>query len=346
MRGLGAALTSLGLDLGTIVVILVAVPLVNSGDLDGVYLAVLVLTVAAAFEAVAPLPQAYQNLERSVTAAQRLFDIIDAEPHVLDPNRPLQLAQPLPLVVRNLSFSYPSSPATQVLCDISLDLRSGRTVALVGPNGAGKSTLLHLLLRFWDYQAGAMQLAGKDVRNLESDHVRDCIAVVSQTTYLFAGTLSDNLRIARPAATDEQIVDATRAARLHKFIVSLPEGYDTWIGELGARLSGGQRQRLAIARALLKDAPLLFLDEPTANLDAITAAEIQRELQRVAGNRSTLLVTHKLTGLEWVDEALVMVDGRIVERGTVEELKRMEGTFRRMYELQIGELDAVTEPTA
>jgi ABC-type multidrug transport system fused ATPase/permease subunit len=207
-------------------------------------------------------------------------------------------------------------------------------VAIVGPSGAGKSTLVNLLLRFWDYQDGIITLDGCDLREYPPDDVRRLMGVVSQHTYLFNATLRDNLLIAKPDATQAELEQAARRAQLDAFIQSLPQGYDTWIGEQGLRLSGGERQRLAIARALLKDAPILILDEATANLDPVTEREVIQAIREAMQGRATLIITHRLVGLQDADEILALQSGRVVERGRHHDLLRANGLYRRMWELQ------------
>jgi ATP-binding cassette subfamily C protein CydC len=222
----------------------------------------------------------------------------------------------------------------QVLDDITFSLPSGKHLAVVGPSGAGKSTLANLLLRFWDVQAGQIWLGGRDLRSYSPEDVRRCIAVVSQSTYLFNATVRENLLLAHPEASQEEVVQAARRAQIHEVIETLPHGYETWIGEQGLRLSGGERQRLAIARALLKEAPLLLLDEPTANLDALTERSLLETIFTLMQRSSAIMITHRLVGLEAMDEILVLRQGRIVERGAHADLLEIGGLYRRMWELQ------------
>jgi ABC-type multidrug transport system fused ATPase/permease subunit len=221
-----------------------------------------------------------------------------------------------------------------VLDGLSFDLPKGGCLAIVGPSGAGKSTLVNLLLRFWDDEEGSITLGGHDLREYPADDVRCMMGVVSQSTHLFNGTLRDNLLIAKPHATQSELEKAIRRAQLEAFIQSLPQGHDTWIGEQGLRLSGGERQRLAIACALLKDAPILILDEPTANLDPVTEREVMQSIHELMQGRTTLIVTHRLAGLDAADEILVLRAGRVVERGRHHELLEANSVYRRMWETQ------------
>jgi thiol reductant ABC exporter CydC subunit len=338
ISGLQSALSSLLANLGMWVVLILAIPLVETGQIQGVHLAVLTLAALTSFEAVTPLPLAAQYLESSLQAARRLFEIVDARPEVQDAAAPAPVPEALGLEVSNLRFRYPpeaggkSSP--WVLDGVSFSLPPGKRLAIVGPSGAGKSTLLSLLLRFWDYEVGQILLNGQDLRDYAQDELRRRIGVVAQNAYLFSASVGDNLRLARQRASQEDISRAAQEAQIDDFIRSLPEGYQTWIGEQGLRLSAGQRQRLAIARALLKDAPLLILDEATANLDAITEREVLKSIYALMEERATLMITHRLVGMEGMDEILVLEKGRVVERGQHANLLAAGGLYQRMWQLQ------------
>jgi len=346
--GLHGALGSLLTSVAAIVVLVIAIPLVNVGQIAGVYLPVLVLATMASFEAVLPLPLAAQYLESTLEVARRLFDIVheptggcaahegarrdNVSSWTTDVACDLPLASCV-LRLENLRFRYaPKEP--WVLEGISFDLPRSGCLAIVGPSGAGKSTLVNLLLRFWDYEEGSITLGGHDLREYQADDVRCMMGIVPQSTHLFNGTLRDNLLIAKPDATHAELEQAIRQAQLEAFIQSLPQGHDTWIGEQGLRLSGGERQRLAIARALLKDAPILILDEPTANLDPVTEREVMQSIHELMQGRTTLIVTHRLVGLDAADEILVLRAGRVVERGRHRELLEANGVYRRMWETQ------------
>jgi ATP-binding cassette subfamily C protein CydC len=207
-------------------------------------------------------------------------------------------------------------------------------LAVVGASGSGKSTLAHLLLRFWEVPEGSLWFRGRDVRSLAPDAVRDDIAFSAQRTHLFTGTLRENLLLANPDASEGELERVLEAGRLADVVSRLPEGLDTWIGEQGLRLSGGERQRLALARALLRSAPILLLDEPTSHLDAVTERRVLKEIVRAGDGRATLLITHRLVGLDRFDEVVVLERGHVQERGSAEDLASRGGAFARMLELQ------------
>ncbi len=329
-NGIGTLLSNLGM----VAVVVVAIPMAIGGGMAGVSLAVLALAALSSFEAVLPLPQAFQYLGNSMEAARRLFEIVDAEPAVEDPAGTSPEPRDYGIRVEGLRFAYPSAPDDFALDGVDFHLPEGGRLAIVGPSGAGKSTLVNLLLRFWDYRDGSIRLGGHELREYRQDDLRRMLGVVSQSTYLFNATVRENLMLARPGATEEEMVEAARRAQVHDFIVSLPKGYDTFVGEQGLALSGGERQRIAIARALLKDAPILILDEATANLDALTEREVLKAIHELMEGRTTLMITHRLVGMEWMDEILVLKRGRVVERGTHRELLELGGFYRQMWDLQ------------
>ncbi|MBL7164429.1 MAG: thiol reductant ABC exporter subunit CydD [Anaerolineales bacterium] len=342
--GLRAALMNLLTNLGMWTVLVLAIPLVSAGQLDGVYLATITLIALSAFEAVLPLSEAAQHLDENIEAARRLFEIVDAQPEVVDPPRPLPAPKSFDITVKNISFRYPQTqyPISNIqyptsnlqqstLNQISFEIPPGAHLAIVGPSGVGKTTILHLLLRFWAFQDGEILLGGRDLRAYRQEDVRSIFGVVSQDTHLFNATVRENLLIARPNATDEQIVRAAQQAQIHQFIDALPDGYNTWIGEQGFKLSGGERQRLSLARALLKDTPILLLDEPTAHLDPLTGQVFMRSLREISSGRSIVIITHQLNNLDWMDEILVLRQGQIIERGTHRNLLDRDGFYQRMW---------------
>jgi thiol reductant ABC exporter CydC subunit len=340
VTGLQSALSTLLSNLGLWMVLWLSVPQVSSGHLDGVMLAPLALLLLASFEAVTSLPLAAQMWNTSRCAASRLFEIADTHPEVVD--RRLGVWREAThardgsspkIEFQDVSFSYPGRPEP-AMDHVSFALKPGRSVAVVGPSGAGKSTLANLLLRFWEYDSGEICIAGDSIRDYAQEGVRAQIGYVSPNTHFFNTSIRENLRLARQGASQVEIEAAARRAHLHEAILRMPRAYDTPIGELGQRLSGGERQRLAIARLLIKDAPIFLLDEPTANLDAVTEQQILSTLFEVMRHKTTLFITHRLVGLENIDEILVMDRGSIVQRGSHASLLEQDGLYRRLWILQ------------
>lgn len=310
--GLSANLTLWGM-------LWLGIPLVAEGQLAPPQLAMLALLALAAFESVAGLPMAFQQLGATLTAARRLFAIVDAEPAVVEPQGPSPCPRHNGIEVRGLRFSYPSAePGNQraALDGLDLDLPEGARVAIVGATGSGKTTLFNLLLRFWAPDGGSIRLGDEDLHAFRGEDLRKRIALVSQHTHLFDASIRENLLLAAPDATQGQLEQACATAQIHEFITALPQGYDTWVGETGVRVSGGQARRIAIARALLRDAPILLLDEPTEGLDAATERALMDALHALMQGRSTLLITHRPVALKEMHEILVMDRGRVIERGT------------------------------
>ncbi|TDB86842.1 thiol reductant ABC exporter subunit CydC [Actinomadura sp. KC216] len=346
--GLGAAISALAGGLAVWGSLAVGVPAVRSGTLDGVLLAVVVLLPLAAFEVVAGLPLAAQYLERVRRSASRIFVVLDTPEPVHDPATPTPLpAAPYTLRVENLHAQWtPNGP--HVLDGISLDLTPGRRCAIVGPSGSGKTTLTAVLLRFLEPTTGRMTLNDVDLRSLRGDDVRRIIGLCAQDAHLFDSTIGENVRLARPTATDTEIRGALRRARLLDWIDALPQGLDTRVGEHGAQVSGGQRQRIALARALLADFPILLLDEPAEHLDIATADALTADLLTATEGRTTLLVTHRLTGLDAVDEVIVLDGGRVADRGTHADLVARPGLYRSLWQREhanAAAAAAAAEPT-
>ncbi|MFD4745222.1 thiol reductant ABC exporter subunit CydD [Streptomyces rubiginosohelvolus] len=329
---LGGGLSALVCGLTVVAAAAVGVPAVNDGRLSGVALAVVVLTPLAAFEAVAGLPLAVQYRQRVARSAERVFEVLDAPVPVQEPRTPAEEpGSPFPLEARGLSARYPGA-GHDALASLDLTLTPGRRIAVVGPSGSGKTTLAQVLLRFLDASSGTYRLGGVEASALDSDTVRRSVGLCAQDAHVFDSTIRENLRLARPGATDADLRDALSRARLLDWARALPEGLDTAVGEHGARLSGGQRQRLALARALLADFPVLVLDEPAEHLDLPTADALTADLLAATRGRATVLITHRLTGLEAVDEVLVLDAGRVVQRGPYAELAAEGGPLRRMLE--------------
>jgi ATP-binding cassette, subfamily C, bacterial CydC len=331
--GLREALGIILVDGCVWMILFIAIPLVHSGQLGGIFLAVLVLAAIGSFEAFAPLATAAQHLGSSMKAGQRLFEVIDSPPMVQEPDKPSPVPADYGLEIRHLSFRY-TQQGPDVLEDVSFAIPQYQCVAIIGPSGSGKSTIANLLVRFWDYEQGNIQLGGHELRSYQQKDLRQLISVVEQRTHLFNSTVRENLLIARPDATQAEVEEAARKAGIHDVIEALPKGYHTLIGEEGFKLSGGERQRLAIARALLKDAPILIFDEATAHLDTTSEREVLHAIRQVMPGRTTLMMTHRLVGLEMANEILVVDSGRIRERGTLQDLLQAEGLFWRLWQIQ------------
>lgn len=328
------AANSLLTNLTMVAVLWLAIPLAANGRLEGFMLPVIVMLVLASFEAVTPLATAAQYHSASQESSARLFELQTLTPAVSSPEKAAAIpSPPYELEMRNVSFQYEAGHDA-VLQDISLRLSPGKKIALIGPSGAGKTSLANILLRLWEFDSGEIRMNGANLRSFLPSDVRALFSVVSQSSYLFSATLRQNLRLAQPGAGDEVLDLALQKAGLAKWISTLPDGLDTWVGEHGLRLSGGERQRLAIARALLQDTPFVILDEPTANLDALTEAAIIDQLHAAFAEKSVLWITHRLARLERMDEIIVLDGGRIIERGRHAGLIKTGGLYARLLELQ------------
>lgn len=331
-NGLGSGLSALLCGLTVVAAAAFAANAVHDGRLSGVAMAVAVLTPLAAFEAVAGLPLAVQYRQRVRRSAERVYEVIDAPVPVVEPEHPgAAPASPFPLRLAGLTARHPDQEG-DALRGLDLTLEAGRRIAVVGPSGSGKTTLAQVLLRFLDPCEGSYTLGGTDVRTLDGDDVRAFVGLCAQDAHLFDSSVRENLRLARPGAGEEELREALRAARLLEWADGLPDGLDTLVGEHGERISGGQRQRLALARALLADFPVLVLDEPAEHLDLATADALTADLLAATEGRTTVLITHRLAGLEEVDEVLVLDGGEVVQRGAHAELAAVEGPLRRLLE--------------
>src|SRR2546421_7262389 len=333
IAGLQQTMNDFLMNLALWTILILAIPLVATKVINGVYLAFLALVILASFEGVQPLAQAIQFLGHSLAAAERLFGVIDVAPQVLESAAPLPVPGGRILEFDDVYFAYHPDEG-EVLERIAFAVHPGSRVAVVGPSGSGKSTLVRLALRFWDPTRGAIRLDGEDIRKYALSDLRSVIGTVAQDTHLFNGTIRDNLLLARPEASDSEMKQVLEEAQLTEFINQLPGGLETWVGEQGLRLSGGERQRLAIARALLKNAPLLILDEATANLDSLTERALLDALDVLMRGRTTLMITHRLVAMERMDEILVLDSGRVCERGTHSELLAATGLYRQMFDVQ------------
>ena len=284
------------------------------------------------------LSEFWGELQRAAGAMERLAELLEMEPAIQTPSNPIALPASQGAVSFNgVNFSYPSRPDTLAANDFTLNVAKGEHIALVGPSGAGKSTVFQLLLRFYNFESGQIKVDDVDITKADPREIRARIGIVPQQTIIFGATAAENIRFGRPGATDDEVIEAAKMASAHEFIEKLPEGYDTYLGEKGARLSGGQKQRIAIARAVLKDPPILLLDEATSSLDAQSERLVQEALKVLQKNRTTMVIAHRLSTVLEADRIVVMDSGRILAVGRHADLIEREPVYARMVDLQFGD---------
>jgi ATP-binding cassette subfamily B protein len=312
---------------------------VIAGEISAGHLGQTVVYVIILVGSVAVLSEVYGDLLRAAGATERLMELLSAKSPVAEPVRPVALPPTQGgsrVELQNVRFHYPSRPQHAALSDVSLSVRPGETVALVGPSGAGKSTVLQLLLRFYDADSGEVRVDGVPVQHAAFADLRERIGIVPQDSTVFSTSALENIRYGRPAASDDEVIAAGKAAFAHEFISKLPEGYHTFLGERGVRLSGGQRQRISIARAILKNPPLLLLDEATSALDAESERMVQAALEAAMAHRTTIVIAHRLATVLKADRIVVLEAGRIVDIGTHDELVARGGLYARLAAMQFG----------
>jgi subfamily B ATP-binding cassette protein MsbA len=319
-------------SLGGAAVVWYGVTRVLSGEMTQGQLFSIVAAIMMMFSPVKRLTKVSNTIQQSIGAAEGIFNLLDEPCDIVDKQDALQIPRVRgDVAFEHVTFSYGDDP---VLVDVNLHAGPGEVIALVGASGAGKSTLVGLLARFYDPQLGAVKVDGYDIRDLSLESLKQNLAFVDQETFLFNVSIRDNIRYGRLDADDQAVVDAARQAYADEFIAKLPQGYDTVIGDRGVRLSGGQRQRLCVARALLKDAPILILDEATSALDTESEAMVQKALANLMENRTTLVIAHRLSTIMHADRIIVLEQGRVVEVGSHQELLEYGGVYRTLYDMQ------------
>lgn len=308
--------------------------LIACGQMQTADLAMYALYIGIFISPIQILVELTEMMQKGLSGFRRFISVLETEPEIQDAPDAVPIPNIHGLVsYEDVSFHY-SDDDTPVLSHVSFQIPAGRSVALVGPSGSGKTTICSLLPRFYDVTGGRITIDGRDVRSLTLESLRSQIGIVQQDVYLFCGTIRENIAYGKPEASMEEIVDAAKKANIHDFIQSLPDGYDTFVGERGTRLSGGQKQRISIARVFLKNPPVLILDEATSALDNESERWIQQSLEELSKNRTTITIAHRLSTIRNADEILVVADNRIAERGTHEELLKKGGIYAHYYEMQ------------
>jgi ATP-binding cassette subfamily C protein CydC len=328
IQSLHETLTGLMMNVTVILLLITAIPDVTNKILDGVFLSVISIGIMAAFEAVISIPQAFQYLSKSSESAKRLFDITNQEIKNSEiPTKDLSLVDP-DLVFNNISFSYQKDAVA--LKDVSFKIKQGNKTAIVGASGAGKSTIVNLITKLWEYDSGDIYLGNINYRNINEINLRNLISVVPQKVHLFTGTIKENLLIAKPNATGNDLIEALTKVDLSEFVNNLPEKLNTNIGELGKKLSGGESKRLSIARALLQNNPILIFDEITSHVDNITEQNILNTIANFSDEKTVLFITHRLNKMEMFDNILVLQDGRLIAQGNHKELLKTSDYYLKL----------------
>lgn len=322
-----------------IVILVAGAYYVAMGTLDPISLATYALYINIFVAPIEILVEFTEMFQKGFSGFKRFLEVIETEPEIVDAPHAKALIDVHGVIdYEHVSFAYDPNEE-HVLSDINIHIEAGKSIALVGPSGGGKTTICSLLPRFYDVSDGSVKIDGQDVRSLTLHSLRKAIGIVQQDVYLFTGTIKDNIAYGRPNATDDEIMEAAKKANIHEFIISLPNGYDTYVGERGTRLSGGQKQRISIARVFLKDPKILILDEATSALDNESERHIQHSLEELAKNRTTITIAHRLSTIQNADEIIVISEHGLEERGTHNTLMKQNGVYANYYRLQFEGLD-------
>ncbi|MGM9534052.1 MAG: ABC transporter ATP-binding protein, partial [Intestinibacter sp.] len=312
----------------------VSIWLVFTGQLEFEWYSTIVILSVLTFNPIMEISNMARNFGLIVAASNRVFKVLESEPLVKDTGKDVDIdTLSKDVSFENVSFKY-RDDLDYAIKDVSFDIKPGEMVALVGHSGAGKSTCINLLLRYWDVNEGSIKIGGKDLRELSLDNIRNLTSAVLQDVYLFNISIKENIRLGNLNATDEEVISAAKQAFAHDFIMDLPDGYDTNVGERGTQLSGGQRQRIAIARALLKNSPILILDEAVSSLDTENEKKIQESLDKIYKDRTTLVVAHRLSTIMSADKLVVIDDGKVIQVGSHDELIKQDGFYKQLVSSQ------------
>ena len=336
IRALMTAIVIFLIFTGVVAVIWIGARDVKAGNMTAGVLVQFVIYAVLVGSSVTAFAEFWGEMQRAAGATERLIELLNSEDVVKDPETADQLDFPVrgELEFEKISFFYPSRPNIAALDTLSLKVKSGETIALVGPSGAGKSTIFQLLMRFFDHTSGRIMLDGKPISSLKREEFRKHLSIVTQDPVIFGTSAMENIRFGRPDASDEEVIEAAKAAAAHNFLEMLPDGYESFVGEQGVMLSGGQKQRLAIARAILRDAPILLLDEATSALDAESEFAVQEAVEALARTRTTIIIAHRLATVKKADRIVVVDEGKIVAQGTHSELVSQGGLYARLAKLQ------------
>ncbi|NMB34098.1 MAG: ABC transporter ATP-binding protein [Clostridium sp.] len=327
-------------SLGTVIVVAFGGWLALGGHVDTADIVGFIMFLGLFYQPITTLARVIEDLQQATAGAERVFELIDAQPDIVDSEGAVAVENSKgKIAFKNVNFHYDSQ--SPVLKDVSFTAKSGQMVALVGPTGVGKTTIISLIARFYDPISGEIQIDGRNIKDVTVASLRNQISIVLQDVFLFNGSVADNIAYGSRNTSFEEVVRAAKIARAHEFIKEMPEGYDTLIGERGVRLSEGQKQRLSIARAILRDTPILILDEATASVDVETERQIQQAIGELAGNCTIIVIAHRLSTVKKADKILVLKDGEIVERGTHSQLLELDGLYRQLCKVQYSEREEI-----